>query len=152
YIDRGLILDEPNWTIDSELDSIEYPIKGEINPDAPLADTATHVIVEMRHAEDSKDKATYFFPVVNNRFDGTAHFRFGSGDYKVTIYVPEEEQTRKNEFRYTSALETQHTVKNIEDKRDILPSRGIESDSTEIFEKAKDITKDLTTEREQAKA
>jgi len=152
YIDRGLTLEYPSWTIDTELDSIEYPVKGTINPDAPLAHTASHIIVEIRHMDDRKDKATYYFPVVNNRFEGTAHFRFGPGDYKVTIYVPNEEQKKSNEIHFTSALEINHTVNNIEDQRDLLPSRGIESDSPEIFEKAKEITKGLKTEREQAKA
>lgn len=152
YIDRGLILEQPDWTIDTELDSIDYRVKGRINPDAPLAHTASHVIVEMQHAENSKDKATYYFPVVNNEFDGITHFRFGSGEYKVTIYVPNEEQKTSNEFHFTGALEIKHDVKNIEDQRDLLPSRGIESDSEEIFQKAMEITENLETEREKAKA
>lgn len=152
YIDRGLILDQPNWAIETELDRIEYPVTGRINPDAPLADTASHIIVEMQHLDDRKDKATYYFPVVNNRFEGIAHFRFGSGEYKVTIYVPNEEQKISNEFHYTGALEINHNVKNIEDQRDLLPSRGIESDSEQIINKAQDITENIETEREKAKA
>lgn len=152
YIDRGLMLDQPSLNIETELDSIEYPVKGKINPDAPLADTVSHVIVEMQHADDRKDKATYYFPVEDYRFDGVAHFRFGSGEYKVTIYVPDEEQKVKSEFHFTSALEIKHEVKDIDDERDILPSRGVESDSPTIIEQAKEITDGLTKDREKAKA
>jgi len=152
YIERGLMLDQPSWNMSTELDSIEYPVKGTINPDAPLADTVSHVIVEMQHSDDRKDKATYYFPVEDYSFEGIAHFRFGSGEYKVTIYVPDEEQEVKNEFHYTSALELSHEVKGIDDQRDLLPSRGVESDSPIIIEQAEDITDGLTKEREKAKA
>lgn len=152
YIERGLLLDQPSWNMSIELDSIEYPVKGTINPDAPLADTVSHVIVEMQHSDDRKDKATYYFPVKDYSFEGLAHFRFGSGEYKVTIYVPEEEQKVKNEFHYTSALELNHEVKNIEDQRDLLPSRGVESDDPTIITQAEEITDGLTKEREKAKA
>lgn len=152
YIDRGLILEQPHMNIEAELDSIEYPIKGEINPEAPLAHTASHIIVEIQHADNRKDKAQYYFPVVNHKFDDVAHFRFGPGEYNVTIFVPEEEQKESNKFYFTTALELKHHVRDIEDQRDLLPSRGIESDHERILEKAQEITDGLQTEREQAKA
>lgn len=152
YIDRGLILDSPTWTTETEFNSIEYPVSGTINPNAPLAHTVSHVIVEIQHADSHKDKATYFFPVENNKFDGIAHFRFGPGEYKVTVHVPEEEQKDKSKLYYMSALEINHDVKGIEDKRDILPSRGVDSDSPTIIEQAEDITAGITKEREKAKA
>lgn len=152
YIDRGITLDSPTWTTETELDAIEYPVSGLINPHAPLAHTVSHIIVEVQHKDSHKDKATYFFPVENNQFEGIAHFRFGAGEYKVTIHVPEEEQKDKSKLYYISALEIKHEVQGIEDKRDILPSRGVDSDSPTIIEQAEEITKGITKEREKAKA
>src|SRR5699024_103403 len=152
FIERGLILDQPDWNMETELNSIEYPVKGSINPEAPLADTVSHVIVGIQHADDRKAKATYYFPVEDYTFEDVAHFRFGPGEYKVTIYVPNEEQKKKNEFHYTAALEIKHELSDIEDQRDILPSRGVESDSPTIIEQAEEITKGLTKDREKAKA
>lgn len=152
YIDRGLTFEQPSLNIETELDSIEYPIKGTVNPDAPLAHTVSHVIVEIQHADSHKDKATYFFPVENNEFEGVAHFRFGPGDYEVTIHVPEEEQRDTSKLFYISALQVKHHVNGIEDKRDILPSRGVDSDSPTIIEQAEKITDGITKEREKAKA
>src|SRR5699024_11929901 len=42
--------------------------------------------------------------------------------------------------------------KDIENKRDILPSRGTESDDPEIVEKAEEVTEGLQDDREKAKA
>lgn len=151
FIDYGLQLENPSFAIAKELEDVEYYVEGKINEDAPYAHAVSHVIVGIEHEENPSDTATYYFPVVNNEFSGTAHFRFGPGDYKVTIFVPIE-QTESHTFRFTSAMEFEHTVTGIEDKRDILPSRGIESDSPRIFEQAKELTQGLTTERDKAKA
>ena len=152
YIDRGVSLESPSFATESELSAIEYPVKGTINPDASLSDTVSHVIVEVQLDGNHRDKATYFFPVENNQFDGTAHFRFGPGDYTVTIHVPEEEQKDKSKLYYTAALAIKHQVNGIEDKRDLLPSRGVDSDNPLIIEEAERITDGLTTERDKAKA
>lgn len=152
YIESGMTLEAPDWNIETEQNSIEYPIKGEIDKNAPLADSVTHVIVKVEHMDDHKDEATYFFPVEDNKFEGTAHFRFGPGEYEVSIHIPKEEQDRKNEFHFIPALSIKHEVNNIEDKRDILPSRGVESEDPIIVEKAKEITKGKKDEREKAKA
>src|SRR5699024_7063520 len=45
-----------------------------------------------------------------------------------------------------------HEVKNIEDKRDILPSRGIQSDDPIIIKQAEKLTAGIEGEREKAKA
>lgn len=152
YINRGLTIDNPDLIMDTSFDSIEFPVKGSINPEAPLADTVSHVIVEIQHKDDSKDKATHYFPVVDNKFEGTAYFRFGSGEYRVRIYVPEEEQKISNEFHFTTAIEVNYEVHGIEDERDLLPSRGIESNNTTLIEQGKELTEGLETEREKAKA
>src|SRR5699024_1817985 len=70
----------------------------------------------------------------------------------VTIHVPEEEQKDKSKLYYTAALAIKHQVNGIEDKRDLLPSRGVDSDNPLIIEEAERITDGLTTERDKAKA
>jgi len=152
YLESGMTLETPSWNIETEQDQIEYPIKGKIDKDAPLADTVSHVIVKVRHTDDRKDEATYFIPVEDYEFEGVTHFRFGPGEYEVTVHVPKEEQEKKNEFHFTPALSIKHEVSNIEDKRDILPSRGVESDHPIIIEKAEEITKGIKDDREKAKA
>src|SRR5699024_8359798 len=99
-----------------------------------------------------KDEATYFIPVKAYEFEGVTHFRFGPGEYEVTAYVPKEEQVKKNEFHFIPALSIKHEVSNIEDKRDILPSRGVESDHPIMIKKAGEITNGLKDDREKAKA
>lgn len=151
YTDSGLVLEEPGRTVDIEQESIEYPIKGEINPDAPLAEDISHVIIDVENV-DEDEKATYFIPVEDNAFEGMSHFRFGPGEYEVTISIPDKEKAEGSKFYYTGVLSVNHTVKDIEDKRDTLPSRGAESDDPEIIEKAEDITEGLEDDREKAKA
>src|SRR5699024_3520433 len=51
YIERGLMLDQPSWDMQADFNSIEYPVKGKINPDAPLADSVSHVIVEVQRLD-----------------------------------------------------------------------------------------------------
>ena len=55
--------------------------------------------------------------------------RFGPGKYEVTVNVPEITDERRDYFRFYSVAE--FTVINTakEDKRYLLPSRGIQSDS-----------------------
>src|SRR5699024_9235412 len=141
YLESGMTLETPGWDIETEQDQIEYPIKGRIDKDAPLADTVSHVIVKVRHTNDRKDEATYFIPVKDYEFEGVTHFRFGPEEYE-----------KKNEFHFIPALSIKHEVSNIEDKRDILPSRGVESDHPIMIKKAGEITKGLKDDREKAKA
>src|SRR5699024_7159299 len=122
-----------------------------INPDAPLAEDISHVIVDVENV-DEDEKATYFIPVEDNAFEGMSHFRFGPGEYEVTVSIPDKEKAEGSKFYYTGVLSVNHTVKDIEDKRDTLPSRGTESDDPEIIEKAEDITKGVEDDREKAKA
>lgn len=151
YIDSGLILDEPSREVETELSDIEYPIKGRIDADAPLADDVNYIIVSIEHLEDY-DESTYYIPVEDYEFEETAHFRFGPGEYEVTFHIPEPDQEEGPRFYYQSVLSVNHTLESIDDKRDILPSRGTESDDPEIIEKAEEITEGLDSEREKAKA
>src|SRR5699024_11911860 len=88
----------------------------------------------------------------DNEFEGMSHFRFGPGEYEVTVSIPDQEKAEGSTFYYTGVLSVNHTAKDIENKRDILPSRGTESDDPEIVEKAEEVTEGLQDDREQAKA
>src|SRR5699024_9403723 len=143
------LLDEPRREVETELSDIEYPVKGRIDADAPLADDVNYIIVSIEHL-DEHDESTYYIPVEDYEFEETAHFRFGPGEYEVTFHIPEPEQEEGPRFYYQSVLSVNHTLKSIDDKRDILPSRGTESDDPEINEKAEDSTYGLDIEREKA--
>lgn len=152
YLDSGVILDKPGWDSEIEQDTIEYPVKGKIDKNSPRADEISHVIVELKHLDES-EVATYFIPVENYEFDGITHFRFGPGEYEVKISIPSEDQGGiGSTFYFTSILSINHSVVNIEDQRDILPARGIESNDPKIIKKAEEITDGAKGEREKAKA
>src|SRR5699024_2685553 len=89
YLESGLNLESPGWTVDMNRDKQEYPIKGTIDPDAPLADQVTHIIVVVEHLEEGEE-STYIIPVEDYKFDGLAYFRFGPGEYQVSIHIPAE--------------------------------------------------------------
>lgn len=151
YHDSGLILETPSETVDIDQNQVEYPVKGMIEKNASRAKDITHVIVTIEELEEH-EKALYFIPVENYKFEGVTHFRFGPGEYEVTFNIPEEEQGKGSTFYYTAVLSVNHNVTNIEDKRDILPSRGTESDDPKIIEKAEEITDGIKDDRKKAKA
>src|SRR5699024_8100821 len=151
YTESGLSLEKPGRKVAIEQYNIEYPIKREQDTDAPVADSINHVIVDVENL-DEEEKATYFIPVEDNEFEGMSHFRFGPGEYEVTVSIPDQEKGEGSTFYYTGVLSVNHTVKDIEDKRDILPSRGTESDDQEIVEKAEEVNEGLQDDREKAKA
>ncbi|SET54852.1 Transglutaminase-like superfamily protein [Oceanobacillus limi] len=151
YTDRGITLQDPSWDTVNEWDELEYPIKGEIDPDTPGADEITHIIVMVNHVGEGEESG-YLVPVENYQFEGNAYFRFGPGEYEVTVNVPSMEQHDQSMFYFESVVKVGHQVAHITDQRDLLPSRGIESDHPEIIQKAEEITAGIHGEREKAKA
>lgn len=151
YLDSGIMLETPAMDVDITQEQIEYPIKGKIDKDAPLAENIEYVIVSIEQMEDH-DKATYYIPVEDYEFEDMTHFRFGPGEYEVTFNIPEPEQEEGPKYYYLSVLSLKHEVEDIDDKRDLLPSRGTESDDPVIIDKAEEITEGLDSEREKAKA
>src|SRR5699024_6048811 len=121
--------------------------KGEIDPAAPLADSISHVIVEVENL-DEEEKATYFITVEDNEFEGMSHFRFGPGEYEVTVSIPDQEKAEGSTFYYIGVLSVYHTVNDIEENRDIITFSGTESDDPEIVEKAEEVTEGLQDVRE----
>lgn len=151
YIDRGVSLSEPAWQTESIFNQQEYPVSGEIDPNVPGAEDINYIIVTVKHLGEGLE-AGYLIPVTDYQFEGIAYFRFGPGDYEVMINVPEQEQHDQSMFYYKGVAKINHQVEGIADNRDLLPSRGIESDHPVIIDKAKEITAGLKGDREKAKA
>ncbi len=146
YVERGVTLDYP--TFGGEVSNGEYRIKGTIDPKAEFAKDTSHIYITSKKGED---EALDVIPVENFSFDDSFYLRFGPGTYEITVSVPEIKEENSNRFRYFgfAKFEVESTG---EDKRDLLPSRGIESDAPEIIQLAKEITKGIGTEREKVKA
>lgn len=147
YQERGLQLTYPK--VGGEEAQMKYRIAGTIDPSAKDAAKTTHLIVQTKKGED---KATYFIPVINYTFDDEFWLRFGPGDYEVTVNVPEIQYENRNYYRFfeTASFEVKNTT--IEDKRDLLPSRGIQSDAPEIKQLAEQLTAGKADERAKALA
>lgn len=146
YIERGVTLEYP--TFGGKVTEGQYHIKGSIDENAEFAKDTTHIYVTTKKGEDT---ALDVIPVENFSFDDSFYLRFGSGTYEVTVSVPEIKEENSNYFRYFgfAKFELESTG---EDKRDLLPSRGIESNDPQIKKLAEEIISGKTTEREKAKA
>ncbi|UTR16405.1 transglutaminase-like domain-containing protein [Salipaludibacillus sp. LMS25] len=153
YVERGVTIDKPALTTELAHSGLTYSISGEIDETVPGADDITHVIVTTLKEEDGEElEAGYVLPVEDYSFSGEIYFRFGEGAYDVIINVPERDQQDQSMFYYSGVMKVSHEVSDIEDKRSLLPSRGIESDNPVIIEKATTIAKGIEDEREIAEA
>ncbi|MEK3991682.1 MULTISPECIES: transglutaminase domain-containing protein [Robertmurraya] len=146
YLERGVTLQYPQFG-GLESDGL-FTIKGTIDPKASFGPETTHIYVTTKKGED---EALDVIPVEDFSFDDSFYLRFGSGTYEVMLSVPEIKEENSDRFRYFgfAKFEVESTS---EDKRDLLPSRGVESDAPEIKELAGQLTNGLTTDREKAEA
>lgn len=151
YIERGITLHEPSWTESKKYNKLEYQITGEIDENTKGADEISYVIATVTYLDEGLE-SEYLIPVENYQFDGLAYFRFGPGDYEIIISVPTIEQPDPSIFQYEGVAKVNHKVIDIENRRSILPSRGIESDHEAIINQAKKLTANLSNDREKAKA
>ncbi|SEM91036.1 transglutaminase domain-containing protein [Lihuaxuella thermophila] len=124
-------------------------VSGRIDPDGEYARQTDHLIVQ---TTKGKVKATYFIPVKGYRFDSRIWMRFGPGKYWVTVYVPEVTKEKRDFFRFYTVANLQVESRSRADLRDLLPSRGVESNHPAIRELARKITAGKTTDKEKAKA
>ncbi|RKL67883.1 transglutaminase [Salipaludibacillus neizhouensis] len=152
YINRGVTVYEPSWSEPALQEKLKYRVRGKIDSEVAGADDISHMIVTVNKLDEDKSVANYFVPVEDYIFDDDVYFRFGPGRYEVVINVPDLDQRNQSVFYYQGVMRTEHEVMNIEDKRDLLPSRGIESDHPKIIDKAKEVTAGLESDREKAKA
>ena len=147
YAERGINLVEP--VSGEKTTGHTFHIKGFIDPEASLSKQTTHLYVQTQKGED---QALEVIPIQDFKFNDYFHLRFGPGEYEVSISVPEITETKNDFFRYYEVAKFDIISSAEEDKRDILPSRGIESDAPQIIDLANSLTKGKTSELEKSKA
>ena len=147
YDERGINLEFPKFGGDKT--SLAYPIKGKIDKQAPFAKETTHLyITTKKDGEEALD----VIPVSDFTFDDEFYLRFGPGKYDVIVSVPEIIEENSSKFRFFGVATFSVENTDSEDRRDLLPSRGVQSEAPEIIALANELTKDKQTEREKAKA
>ena len=147
YEERGVQLDSPSFS--GEDTELTYRVKGTIDQNAPFAKETTHLyITTKKDGEEALD----VIPIQNYQFDDTFYLRFGPGEYEIIVSVPEIKEENSNYFKFFGVAK--FTVNNTapEDKRDLLPSRGVQSDDAEIVALANELTQHTKTDKEIAKA
>ncbi|MCS0791249.1 transglutaminase-like domain-containing protein [Cytobacillus firmus] len=146
YEERGVELEYPQYG-GEESDGVFF-VKGKIDPQAEFGPETDHIYITTKKGED---EALDVIPVEDFSFDDSFYLRFGPGTYEVTLSVPEIKEENSDYFRYYgfAKFEVESTG---EDKRDLLPSRGVQSDAPQITERAKELTEGISGEREKAKA
>ncbi|MCG3088329.1 transglutaminase domain-containing protein [Sporosarcina cyprini] len=125
---------------------LTYRISGTIDKDDPLAKETTHLFIEI---EKDNELAYSVIPIDNFTFDDQIYLRFGAGTYNVTVNVPE---ARGKELYYVNIAEFSVVSKDTEDQRNLLPSKGVQSDAPEIIALARELITDEMSDREKAKA
>lgn len=146
YEERGVALEYPQYG--GEKSDGAFSVKGKIDPQAELGPETDHIYITTKKGED---EALDVIPVKDFTFDDSFYLRFGPGKYEVTLSVPEIKEENSDYFRFYgfAKFEVESTG---EDKRDLLPSRGVQSDAPQITELAKELTEGISGEREKAKA
>jgi len=146
YRERGVTLESP--VFGGEATDGMYHVKGKIDPNAEFGPETTHIYITTKKGED---EALDVIPVKDFKFDDSFYLRFGPGTYEVVLSVPEIKEENSDYFRYFgfARFEVESTG---EDQRDLLPSRGVQSDAEPIKQLAKDITAGKSTKRDKAKA
>lgn len=146
YEERGVTLESPQYG-GVESNGL-FEVKGKIDSSVEFGPETTHIYVTTKKGED---EALDVIPVEDFVFDGFFYLRFGPGTYEVTLSVPETTRFSTSYFRFFgfAKFEVESTG---EDKRDLLPSRGVESDAPEIIDLANQLTAGISDEREKALA
>lgn len=147
YLERGVTLEYPLFG--GEKSDGTFKIKGTIDPKAEFAPETTHIYITSKKGED---EALDVIPIKDYKFDDSFYLRFGPGTYEVTVSVPEIKEENSDYFRYFGFAQFEVESNALKDERDLLPSRGVQSDAPQIQELAKDLTSGKSTDREKAKA
>ncbi|KAB2330092.1 transglutaminase domain-containing protein [Bacillus mesophilum] len=146
YMERGVTLDFPQYG-GEETDGV-YEVKGTIDPNAEFGPETDHIYITTKKGED---EALDVIPVEDYQFNDSFHLRFGPGIYEVTVSVPEIKEENSDYFRYFGFAKF-HVDSTAPDERDLLPSRGVQSDDPQIISLAEEVTGGIAGEREKVKA
>ena len=147
YHERGVNLTYP--TAGGEETNLTYRVKGTIDKDAPFAKETTHLYITTKK---DGDKSLFVIPVDNYKFDEEFYLRFGPGTYEVIVSVPEIKEKNSAKFYYYDVAKFTVESTGTEDQRDLLPSRGVQSDAPEIIAIAEELITEDMLDREKAKA
>lgn len=147
YIVRGINLEYPSYNGIEMGQSLR--IAGSVDPVANFAEATTHLYITTKKGDD---ETLEVIPVEDFAFDSSLYLRFGPGTYEVTVSVPEIKEENSDYFRYFSVAKFKVVSTQETDKRDLLPSRGVQSDDPQIIKLAEDLIKDKQIDREKAKA
>ncbi|KAB2329401.1 transglutaminase domain-containing protein [Cytobacillus depressus] len=147
YIERGVTLEYPLFG--GEESDGTFRVKGSIDPKAEFAPETTHIYITSKKGDD---EALDVIPVKDFKFDDSFYLRFGPGTYEVTVSVPEIKEENSDYFRYFGFAQFEVDSNAPEDKRDLLPSRGVQSDAPQIHKLAEELTSGKSNDREKAKA
>lgn len=146
YYEQKFQLDEPKG---SGLKAGEtFRVAGNFDPNLESNREVEQLIVTTKKDDE---EASYLIPVNSGRFDGEFWLRFGPGEYEVTLNVPTNPGAEQSYFEF-AGVATFNVVSDAEDRRYLMPSRGIQSDAPDIGKLAKDLTRGKKDEREKAKA
>ncbi len=98
------------------------------------------------------DETYYYLPARKNQVEGSVYLRFGKGNYKVEINLvkPNPDDPAVIQFDRLAGTQLENTAE--ADRRNLLPSWGIESDDPAIVSKAREITKGLKDDYQKVKA
>lgn len=139
---------------------LDYPKAGGLKADDTFRISGTYDSsvsdnkkIEQLIVTTKKDdlEASYLIPANDGIFEGEIWMRFGPGEYEVTVNIPTDPGAYKSYFKY-SGIATFTVNSNAKDKRELMPSRGIQSDSQKVTELAIKLTKGIKGERKKAKA
>ncbi|GAK09832.1 transglutaminase domain-containing protein [Geomicrobium sp. JCM 19038] len=150
YYERGVTLEAPAVTDLLYYEGQEYEIEGTIDSTIVGSEDISHMIVTTEH--ESGVEAHYYVPVEDYQFKGMIYFRFGEGEYDVTVSVPDPYEEGENYFVFYGTSLFTHNVEGAEDLRSLLPSVGIESDDPVIISLANQLTDGIDNDRDRAKA
>lgn len=132
-----------------ESTDLTYRLTGSIDKNSPVASEVTNLYVSATKGEDTSMSV---IPVNDFAFDDEFYLRFGPGTYTVNILLQDYESSNHEMIAFQDVAQFVVENTNPDDKRDLLPSRGIQSEAPEIIALANQITTEDMTEYEKAKA
>ena len=147
FEEHGFTLDSPKQGGDST--DLTYRITGSIDKSLPVSAEVTNLWVSASKGEDTSMSV---IPVNDFQFDDEFYLRFGPGLYTVKIWLKDHESTTMDLLFFTEVAQFVVNNTNPDDKRDLLPSRGIQSDAPEIITLANQLITEGMTDYEKAKA
>lgn len=152
-IQKDPLFDEYGFTFRSpakggESAELTYRIAGSLAEHEIDADEVPNLYVS---AAKGDDLSWSVIPVTDFHFDDEIYLRFGPGTYTVNVFIPDHENSDVETISYRYLAQFNVKSRGTVDKRDTLPSRGVQSDAPELMALAKNLIKDDMSDYEKAK-